>query len=83
MFGKQQTLEMLVSELDPPHRMVIHAADGPVSYSTEFTLEPHGDDTELIMRFAAQHESANPLQLVAWAAFGCVGLVFTRKSSRG
>ncbi len=59
MFGKQQTLEMWVSELDPPHRMVIHAVGGPVSYSTEFTLEPHGDDTELIMRFAAQHESAS------------------------
>lgn len=51
MFGREATEEMTVSEISPPHRLVLTAFSHGTAYRSEHVLEPIGDGTRLRLEF--------------------------------
>lgn len=78
LFGKEETQELYVTAVEPPRRTTVEADSG-VHYTTEFTLEPTAEGTDLRVTFGAHHPDPNLLQRLTFAVFGHVGARLTTR----
>lgn len=78
LFGKEETQEMYVTEVDPPRRTTVEADSG-AHYTTEFVLTPVEGGTDLRVTFGAHHPDPNLLQRLTFAVFGQVGARVTTR----
>ncbi|MFW0772828.1 SRPBCC family protein [Paenarthrobacter nitroguajacolicus] len=80
MMGKKETVEMWVSETDPPRSTTVKALQGGADYTSRFNLtESHGG-TDLTLTFGAAVTNPSLLSKVGVALFGKIGMSMTRKA---
>ncbi|MBO1267672.1 SRPBCC family protein [Arthrobacter cavernae] len=80
MMGRQETVEMWVSQTDPPRSTTVKAVQGGADYTTRFTLEERDGGTELTLSFGAEILKPSLLSKIAMALFGKIGMSMTRKA---
>lgn len=82
MFGKAETQELYVTEVDPPRSTTVEADHAGVHYTTRFVLTPKGTGTDLSFEFAAHHPDPTFLQRATWQVLGRVGGEVTKRMCR-
>lgn len=80
MMGREETVEMQVSQSDPPRATTVKARQGGADYTSRFTLEERDGGTELTMFFGAEVLKPTFLSKIMMAAFGRIGMGVTRKA---
>lgn len=80
MWGREETEEMWVSEVDEPRATTVRAESRGTEYVTTFTLEPREQGTVLRVDFSAETPSPGPAQRIGWMVFGKAGMRATRKA---
>ena len=80
MMGRQETVEMWVSETDPPRSTTIKALQGGADYTTRFNLAERDGGTDLTLTFGAEVLKPTLVSKVAMALFGKIGMSITRKA---
>jgi carbon monoxide dehydrogenase subunit G len=80
MMGRQETVEMHVSQSDPPRSTTVRARQGGTDYTTRITLEERDGGTGLTLFFGAEVLKPTFLSKIMMAAFGKIGMSVTRKS---
>lgn len=79
MFGKEESMELYVTVVEPPRLSVVEADYQGVHYTTRFELTPKGTGTELSMTFAADQPEAGAVKRITWSVLGRVGAEVTRR----
>jgi carbon monoxide dehydrogenase subunit G len=79
MMGRAETQEMCVTVVDPPHRTVITAQAGGVTYTTEFTVHATEAGAAIRMEFTGEQPDASLRSRLMWAVLGRVGSVITKR----
>lgn len=82
MFGKEETQEMWVAEVDAPRRTVVRAQDKGVDYVTVFQVEPAGSGSRITMHFDAEQATPGRVARLAWSVLGPLGAKATAKVMR-
>ncbi|MFC8038820.1 SRPBCC family protein [Paenarthrobacter sp. NPDC057355] len=80
MMGRQETVEMWVSQSDPPRRTTVKALQGGADYTTRFDLVERGGGTDLTLTFGAEVIKPTLLSRIGMALFGKIGMGITRKA---
>ncbi|MFH5878590.1 SRPBCC family protein [Arthrobacter sp. NA-172] len=80
MMGRDETVEMYVSQSDPPRGTTVTARQGGADYTTLFTLEERDGGTEVTLFFGAEILKPTLLSQIMMAAFGKIGMSVTRKA---
>jgi carbon monoxide dehydrogenase subunit G len=80
MMGRQETVEMWVSEADPPRSTTVKALQGGADYTTRFNLAERDGGTDLTLTFGAEVVKPTLLSKAAMALFGKIGMSITRKA---
>ena len=80
MMGRQETVEMWVSQTDPPRSTTVKALQGGADYTTRFSLAERDGGTDLTLTFGAEVLKPTFLSKVAMALFGKIGMSITRKA---
>jgi carbon monoxide dehydrogenase subunit G len=80
IMGRQETVEMWVSQADPPRSTTVKALQGGADYTTHFLLQERDGGTDLTLEFGAQMINPTPLTRVSMALLGGIGMAMTRKS---
>lgn len=80
MMGRQETVEMWVSQADPPRSTTVKALQGGADYTTRFTLAGRDGGTDLTLTFGAEILEPTLMSKVAMALFGKIGMSMTRKA---
>ncbi|ASN21409.1 SRPBCC family protein [Arthrobacter sp. YN] len=80
MMGKQETVEMWVSQADPPRSTTVKALQGGADYTSRFTLFERDGGTDLTLTFGAEVLKPSFLSKVGMALFGKIGMSMTRKA---
>ncbi|MBD8505013.1 SRPBCC family protein [Hoyosella sp. G463] len=80
MLGREASEEMWVTEVEAPHRTVVAAGHGSVSYETEFQLADSDGGTAVTMRFSARMPERRGLRKLADKAMVRLGTSLTRKA---
>ncbi|BCW07800.1 SRPBCC family protein [Arthrobacter sp. NtRootA1] len=80
MMGRQETVEMWVSETDPPRSTTVKALQGGADYTTRFSLNERDGGTDLTLTFGAEVLKPTLVSKVAMALFGKIGMSITRKA---
>ncbi|MGO4246752.1 SRPBCC family protein [Paenarthrobacter sp. RAF54_2] len=80
MMGRQETVEMWVSEVDPPRSTTVKALQGGADYTTRFNLAGRDAGTDLTLTFGAEVLKPTLVSKVAMALFGKIGMSITRKA---
>lgn len=79
IFGKEETEELHVTEVQEPSRTTVEADSGGVHYTTVFSLEPVKESTRLQVTFSGYHPDPNLLQRLTATVFGAVGARVTTR----
>ncbi|MGF6833495.1 carbon monoxide dehydrogenase subunit G [Paenarthrobacter sp. TE4293] len=80
MMGRKETVEMWVSETDPPRSTTVKARQGGADYTSRFSLAGRGGGTDLTLTFGAEVLKPSLLSKVGMALFGKIGMSMTRKA---
>ncbi len=81
LWGREETEEMWVSEVDAPRTTTVRAESRGTEYVTVFTLEPlDAATTRVSVDFTAETPSPGPAQRLGWLVFGRAGMKATRKA---
>ena len=80
MMGRSETVEMWVSEADPPRSTTVKALQGGADYTSRMSLADRDGGTDLTMTFGADLASPSRMQKLAMALFGGLGMRITRKA---
>src|SRR5919107_1329702 len=78
--GRRATVEMWVSQADPPRSTTVKALQGGADYTSRFTLAERGGGTDLTMTFGAEVLRPTVLSRLMFALFGRLGMNLTRKA---
>ena len=79
MMGRQETVEMWVSQADPPRSTTVKALQGGADYTTHFALNGRDGGTDLTLTFGATVLKPTLLSRITMALFGKIGMSMTRK----
>ena len=80
MMGRQETVEMWVSQTDPPRSTTVKALQGGADYTTRFNLAERDGGTDLTLTFGADVVKPTLLSKITMALFGKIGMSMTRKA---
>jgi carbon monoxide dehydrogenase subunit G len=80
MMGRSETVEMWVSQADPPRSTTVKALQGGADYTTRFALAERDGGTDLTLTFGAEVLKPTRLSKVLMAVFGPVGMRITRRA---
>ena len=80
MMGRQETVEMWVSQADPPRSTTVKALQGGADYTTHFALNGRDGGTDLTLTFGATVLKPTILSRITMALFGKIGMSMTRKA---
>lgn len=80
MMGRSETVEMWVSQADPPRSTTVKAAQGRTDYTTRFALADRDGGTDLTLTFGAEIPNPSRMSKLAMALFGKLGMRITRKA---
>lgn len=80
MMGRRETVEMWVSQADPPRSTTVKALQGGADYTSRFTLAERDGGTDLTLTFGAEVLRPTALSRIAMALFGRIGMSITRKA---
>lgn len=80
MMGRRETVEMWVSQADPPRSTTVKALQGGADYTSRFTLSERDGGTDLTLAFGAEVLKPTVLSRVMMALFGRIGMSITRKA---
>jgi carbon monoxide dehydrogenase subunit G len=80
MMGRRETVEMWVSQADPPRSTTVKALQGGADYTSRFTLAPSGGGTDLTLTFGADVLRPTVISRIMMALFGKIGMSVTRKA---
>lgn len=80
MMGRRETVEMWVSQADPPRSTTVKALQGGADYTSRFTLAERDGGTDLTLTFGAEVLKPTVLSRVMMALFGRIGMSITRKA---
>ncbi|WP_299168216.1 SRPBCC family protein [uncultured Arthrobacter sp.] len=80
MMGRSETVEMWVSEANPPRITTVKALQNGADYTSRMTLEENDGGTDLTMTFAAEMLNPSRMNKLAMALFGKLGVNATRKA---
>ena len=80
MMGRQETVEMWVSQADPPRSTTVKALQSGADYTTRFNLAERDGGTDLTLTFGAEVLKPTLVSKVAMALFGKIGMSITRKA---
>jgi carbon monoxide dehydrogenase subunit G len=80
MMGRRETVEMWVSQVDPPRSTTVKALHGGADYTSRFTLAERSGGTDLTLTFGAEVLRPTAVSNVMMALFGKIGMNITRKA---
>ncbi|MBB6404808.1 SRPBCC family protein [Arthrobacter sp. AZCC_0090] len=80
MMGREETVEMQVSQSEPPGSTTVKARQGGTDYTTRFTLEERDGGTELTVFFGAEVLNPTFLSKLGMTVFGKLGMGVMRKA---
>ena len=80
MMGRSETVEMWVSQADPPRSTTVKALQGGADYTTRFILADRDGGTDLTLTFGAELINPTRWSKLAMAVFGKLGMNMTRKA---
>ena len=80
MMGRTETVEMWVSQADPPRSTTVKALQGGADYTSRFTLADRDGGTDLTLTFGAEVLNPSRMSKLAMAVFGKLGMNITRKA---
>ena len=80
MMGRSETVEMWVSQTDPPRSTTVKALQGGADYTSRFTLADRDGGTDLTLTFGAELQNPSRMSKLAMALFGKLGMRITRKA---
>ena len=80
VLGRRETVEMWVSEADPPRSTTVMALHGGAEYTSRFELAERHGGTDLTLTFGAEVLRPTVVSKVMMALFGKLGMKATRKS---
>jgi carbon monoxide dehydrogenase subunit G len=80
MMGRSETVEMWVSQADPPRSTTVKALQGGADYTSRMTLADRDGGTDLTMTFGAELQNPSRMHKLAMAVFGKLGMRITRKA---
>ncbi|WP_062318187.1 SRPBCC family protein [Demequina maris] len=80
MWGREETEEMEVVEVDAPRSTAIHAESRGTEYRTVYSLEEVDGGTRLVCDFSAETPSPGPAQRLGWFLFGKAGMKATQRA---
>ncbi|KRE47655.1 carbon monoxide dehydrogenase [Arthrobacter sp. Soil736] len=80
MLGRRETVEMWVSQTDPPRSTTVKALQGGADYTSRFTLAERDGGTDLTLTFGAEVLRPTVLSRIMMALFGRIGMSITRKA---
>lgn len=80
MMGRRETVEMWVSQTDPPRSTTVKALQGGAEYTSRFTLAERDGGTDLTLTFGAEVLKPTVLSRIMMALFGRIGMSITRKA---
>ena len=80
MMGKSETVEMWVSQADPPRSTTVKALQGGADYTTRMTLADRDGGTDLTLTFGADMVNPSRIHKLAMAVFGKLGMRITGKA---
>lgn len=74
LMGREGTEEMWVASVDAPRSTTIRSDSGGAAYTTQFTLVPADDGTDVTMFFGAELKNPGVLSRLMMAVFGRLGM---------
>ena len=80
MMGRRETVELWVSQADPPRSTTVKALQGGADYTSRFTLAERDGGTDLTLTFGAEVLRPTVLSKIMMALFGKIGMSMTRKA---
>jgi carbon monoxide dehydrogenase subunit G len=80
MMGRSETVELWVSQADPPRSTTVKAQQGGADYTTRFALVDRDGGTDVTVTFGAEVLKSTRLSKVMMAVFGPIGLRIARKA---
>ena len=80
MMGRSETVEMWVTQADPPRSTTVKALQNGADYTTRFTLTERNGGTDLTLTFGAEIVQAGRVSRIMMALFGKIGMSMTRKA---
>ena len=80
MMGRSETVEMWVSQADPPRGTTVKALQGGADHTSRFTLADRDGGTDLTLTFGAELRNPSRMNKLAMALFGKLGMRITRKA---
>ncbi|MEN8583546.1 SRPBCC family protein [Burkholderia sp. RS01] len=80
MMGRRETVEMWVSEADPPRSTTVKALQGGADYTSRYTLAERDGGTDLTLTFGAEVLKPTVLSRIMMAMFSRIGMSITRKA---
>ncbi len=80
LWGREETEEMWVSEVDAPRTTTVRAESRGTEYVTVFTLDALDGRTRVAIEFTAETPSPGPAQRIGWLVFGRAGMKATTKA---
>ncbi|WP_458111798.1 SRPBCC family protein [Arthrobacter sp. R1-13] len=80
MMGRSETVEMWVSQADPPRSTTVKALQGGADYTSRFTLAERDGGTDLTLTFGAEMREPSAFSKAMMAIFGKIGMTFTRRA---
>lgn len=80
MMGRSETVEMWVTQAEPPRSTTVKALQNGADYTTRFTLAERDGGTDLTLTFRAEVVQASRFSRIMMALFGKIGMSMTRKA---
>lgn len=80
VMGRRETVEMWVSQVDPPRSTTVKALQGGADYTSRFTLAERSGGTDLTLTFGADIVKPTAFSRITMALFGRIGMAVTRKA---
>ena len=80
MMGRSETVELWVSQADPPRSTTVKALQGGADYTTRFALAERDGGTDVTLTFGAEVLKPTRLSKVLMAVVGPIGMRITRKA---
>mgnify|MGYP003110985116 CR=1 FL=1 len=80
MMGRAETVEMWVSQADPPRSTTVKAVQGRADYTTRFALADRDGGTDLTLTFGAEIRNPSRMSKLAMALLGKLGMRITRRA---
>lgn len=80
MMGRSETVEMRVTQADPPRSTTVQAHQGGADYTSRFGLAERDGGTDLTLTFSADVVKPTVFSKITMALFGKIGMSMTRKA---